>query len=242
MFAISLNAMEKNPVISGVGEIGVLLRGETERIQKWISERSARRTSHYVAIIILGTGLYGVAMGCWRDAHQALYTAIKFPLIILLTTLGNGLLNGMLAPLLGLSLGFRQSLQSVLTSFTSAAVILAAFSPLLFFLVWNAPPMTANRPAVYGYFQLTSVAAIAFAGIAANLRLARLLYRLGGSVAVGRRVLLGWLAGNLLLGSQLSWILRPFVGSPALPVQFLRQNAFHGNFFETVFNAIRSLF
>ena len=38
-------------------------------------------------------------------------------------------------------------------------------------------------------------------------------------------------------GSQVSWILRPFIGSPDLAVQFLRHNALHGNFYETVFNS-----
>ena len=234
--------MGENPTTAGLEEIGVLLRGESERIQAWVRQTSARRTWQYTAIIVVGTGVFGAAMGCWHNAHQALYTAIKFPLIVLLTTLGNGLLNGMLAPLLGLDLNFRQSLQAVLTSFTSAAVILGAFSPLLFFLVWNAPPMTAHSPVAYSAIQLTNVTAIAFAGIASNLRLAQLLNQLGGSAVVGRRVLFAWLTGNFLLGSQLSWILRPFIGSPNLPVQFLRPNAFQGNFFETVFTAVRNLF
>jgi hypothetical protein len=242
MSAASLNAMEGNPITTGSGEIGVLLRGESERIQAWIRERSARRTWHHIAVIVAGTGAYGAAMGSWRDAHQALYTTIKFPLIVLLTSLGNGLLNGMLAPLLGVNIGFRQCLQAVLTSFTSIAAILASFSPLLFFLVWNAPPMSPRGSGVYSFFQVTNVAAIAFAGVAANLRLARLLERLGGSVAAGRRVLFAWLAGNLLLGSQLSWILRPFIGSPGLPVEFLRHEELRGNFFETLLGAARNLF
>jgi len=78
--------------------------------------------------------------------------------------------------------------------------------------------------------------------VTANLRLARLLVRWGGSAAVGRRVLFAWLLGNFLLGSQLSWILRPFIGSPGLPVEFLRENALKGNFYETVLGALRNLF
>ena len=49
-------------------------------------------------------------------------------------------------------------------------------------------------------------------------------------------------AGNLLLGSQLSWLLRPFVGSPGLPIEFIRKEAFHGNFFEAVLRAAKHLF
>ena len=72
---------------------------------------------------MFGAGLYGAAMGWWRDPLQALYTGIKLPLVILLTTLGNALLNGMLAPLLGLNVTFRQSLGAILMSFAVTSVV-----------------------------------------------------------------------------------------------------------------------
>lgn len=233
--------METSPAITGFRQISVLLRGEPEPINDWIQQWSPARALLYVAVIAMGAGIYGGAMGLWRDPRQALYVAIKFPLIILLTTLGNGLLNGMLAPLLGLNLNFRQSLQAVLMSHTVTAAILGAFSPIIFFLIWNAPPMTAHPSSTYPIIMITHVAMISFAGTAGNLRLAQLLERVSGSVAISRRVLLGWLAGNFLLGSQLSWILRPFIGSPNLPVQFLRDHPLDGNFYETIFSAIRHL-
>jgi hypothetical protein len=40
----------------------------------------------------------------------------------------------------------------------------------------------------------------------------------------------------------LSWILRPFIGSPDLPLQFLRPDALHGNFYENVFHTFTGLF
>jgi hypothetical protein len=86
------------------------------------------------------------------------------------------------------------------------------------------------------------VAVISFAGIAANVRLLQLLRQLSGSRTIARRILLAWLAGNLFLGSQLSWILRPFIGSPGLPVEFLRGDALRGNFYEAVFHALKHLF
>lgn len=226
-------------------QIPVLLRGEVAAIVAWLERWSARRVALYLAVIFAGAGSYGAAMGWWRDPHQAVYAAIKFPLVILLTTLGNALLNAMLAPLLGLNLAFRQSLLAMLMSFTIASAILGAFSPLIFFLVWNAPPLqpgVAISANTYTLIQLTQVAVIAFAGIAANLRLLQLLRRLGGSVPVAGKVLCAWLAGNLLLGSQLVWILRPFIGLPGLPVEFLRPNAFEGNFYETVFHSLSKLF
>ena len=225
-------------------EISVLLRGESRAIAEWSGRWDARRFALHIGVIILGAGLYGAAMGWWRAPQQGLYVAIKFPLIILLTTFGNALINGMLAPLLGLNIPFRQSFMVIVMSHAITAAILGAFSPLILFLVWNAPPMTAGAAGAptYNLIMLAHVGVIALAGITGNLRLWQLLTTIGGRAAVARRVMLAWLWGNMFLGSQLSWILRPFIGSPDLPVEFYRQNAMHGNFYEAVFHAFLKSF
>jgi hypothetical protein len=161
-----------------------------------------------------------------------------------LTTLGNGLLNGMLAPLLGLNISFRQSLVLVLISFAIASLILAALSPVALFVVWNTPPLTgATRLSSpeYGLLQLTLTFFIAFAGIVGNVRLLPLLRQWTDSLKVARHVLLAWLAGNLFLGSQICWVLRPFIWDPARPVEFIGREYFHGSFYETIFEAVRRL-
>jgi hypothetical protein len=227
------------------GEVTLLLRGEAAPISAWTERWSMRRLTMCLAVIVSGAGLYGAAMGYWRAPQQAVYVAIKFPLIILLTTFGNALLNAMLAPLLGLNISLRQSFLAVFFSFTIASAILGSFSPLAAFLVWNAPPLASSAAELstgtYSFIQLTHVGVIAFAGITANLRLAQLLRHLSGNADVARRVLLAWLAGNLLFGSQLTWILRPFIGAPGLPVEFVRTTAFKGNFYETVFHSLLRL-
>ena len=224
-------------------EIATLLRGETETIAAWSECWSAQRFVLHVAVIVLGAGLYGAAMGWWRDPQQALYVAIKFPLIILLTMTGNALINGMFASLLGLNIPFRQSFSAILMSFTVATAILGAFSPVMAFMIWNAPPMSprAVSGTTYSLIKLANVAVIAFAGSTGNVRLFQTLERLGGSKAVAFRVLVAWLAGNLFLGSQLSWILRPFIGSPNLPVEFFRATALRGNFYENVFHSLMQI-
>ena len=212
-------------------------------ISDWSRSWVTRRFALQVAVIILGAGLYGAAMGWWRAPQQALYVAIKFPLIILLVTGGNTLINGMFAPLLGLDIRFRQSFSAIVMSFTVTSAILGAFSPIMAFLVWNAPamsPQTSHNPA-YNFILLANVAVIGLAGVVGNARLFQLLFRLGGNRAVAWRVIVAWLAGNLFLGSQLTWILRPFIGSPTLPVEFLRQNALPGNFYEAVFRSLHQI-
>lgn len=227
------------------GGLRVLLRGEAGPLQSWIERAKARGLLLCVGIIVLGAGLYGAAMGWWRDPRQGLYTALKFPLIILLTTMGNGLLNAMLAPLLGLNLSWRQSFLSILVSFTIASAVLGSFSPLAAYVVWNTPPLSANAQVsvgAYSFIQVMHVGVIAFAGVVGNLRLAQLLRSLSGSGPLAGRVLAVWLAGNLFLGSQLSWMLRPFIGAPGMPVEFLRASAFKGNFYETVLSSMRHVF
>ena len=225
-------------------EISVLLRGETPSLAAWTLRWEWSRVVRHIAIIIFGAGCYGAAMGWWRDPQQALFVAIKFPLIILLTTLSNALLNAMLAPLLGLNVTLRQSLLAVLMSYTVTSAILGAFAPLIAFMVWNSPDMAVKNfsTGTYDSILLAHVAVIALAGVTGNVRLFQLLAKLSGSRVVALRVLFAWLAGNLFLGSQLSWILRPFIGSPTLPVEFFRKAAFHGNFFEAVLHSLRQIF
>lgn len=232
--------MQSDPAITREGEFGTLLRAESETVAAWTADWNARRVSQHIGIIILGAACFGAAMGWWRSPTQGLFVAIKFPLILLLTALGNVLLNAMLAPLLGLNISLRQSLLAILMSFAITAAILGAFSPLLGFLVWNAPPMTPDvkSTTTYGFIKLANVIVIAFAGIAGNVRLFQLLSQLANSRSIARRVFVAWLAVNLFLGSQLTWIARPFVGSPELPVVFLRDNALKGNFYENIWSTI----
>lgn len=225
-------------------EIPLLLRGESEATAPWTETPSPARIATWLAVTVLGSAGFGAAMGWWRAPEQALFTAVKLPLVLLLTALGNALLNAMLAPLLGVNIGLRQSLLAVLMSFTIAGAILGGVAPLLAFVIWNAPPLarSASAGTTHAFILLTIVAAIAFAGVAANVRLLRLLERLGGGAEEARRVLGAWLAANLFFGSQLAWMLRPFVGSPGLPVQFLRDEPLKGSFYEAVWFSLGRLF
>jgi hypothetical protein len=227
---------------AGWHEIAILLRGEVLPISAWCEQCEFKRIVFHLGLIIAGSGIYGAAMGWWRAPLQALFVAIKFPLIILLTTIGNALINAMLAPLLGLNIPFRRSLLAIMMSFVVVAVILGSFSPVAAFIIWNAPPFSRETDPSYEFIKLMHVLVIAFAGIAGNVRLFQLLKEFSGSAIVARRVLCAWLAVNLFLGSQLSWILRPFIGAPYLPVAFLRDTALHGNFYENLFGALRQIF
>ena len=223
--------------------VDYFLRAEPEGLGAWVLRRGSRLVWFCLLAIVAGAGAYGAVVGCWWSPLQAFYVAIKLPLLILLTSLGNGLLNAMLAPLLGLNISFRQSLTAVLVSFAYAALVLGALSPVALFVVWNTPPPSVAARlsgSEHALLQLALVAFIAFAGVVGNVRLLPLLRQMGGSRAVARKVLSAWLAGNLFLGSQICWVLRPFIWA-GHPVEFIGRQNLHGNFYETVFDALKRL-
>lgn len=193
-------------------------------------------------LAILCSSIYGMSVGIWRAPLQGVYVAMKFPLLIVLVTIGNALINSIFAKVLGAKLTFRESFLAVLMSFAIASVILASFAPLMLCLIWNCPPVSdPNSTISHHGILLFSVGTIAFAGVVSNLHLYKLVLHLTGSKKESKRIIFSWLAVNLLLGSQLSWIMRPFIGGPKGAVEFLRENAFVGNFFEAVFHSAKDL-
>ncbi len=219
--------------------VRALCRCDCGLMAQWAEQ--PRAWAAVALVVVLGAGAYGATMGLWRAPLQAVYTAIKFPALMLLTTAGNALLNGMLAPLLGLRVGFRQSTFAVLLSFAVAAVILASFAPITLFILWNTPPLksvTSSSVLAHNFTLLTHIFFIALAGVTGNVHLFRFLkYLSPGQPRVAGKVLAAWLAGNLFLGCQLSWVMRPFIGAPHLPVAFFRPDAMAGNFYEAAWRA-----
>ncbi len=216
-----------------------LLAGEGARVGDAQSDFSAARVLAWLTLLIAGTACYGAAIGIGRAPQQAVFVAIKMPVLILLTLFLNGLLNGMLAAILGAGLSFRDTLFAIGRSFAVFALIvggigLPAASFTLTLPEWNDP----GGRQWYRTLLLIHTGVIAGGGVLANMRLFGTLAAACGR-AVARRVLVAWLAGNLFVGAQLSYTLRPFFGNPDLPVQFLRPNPFQGNFYEAVWRLSR---
>jgi len=224
-----------------IKHLKTLLRGEVDA--RCLERPNVSRFIGYSIAIVLGSSVYGATIGLWRAPLQSVFTAIKFPLLIFLTCIGNGAINGMLAQVLGSGLSFRQTAFAILMSFAVASLILGGFSPITLFILYNAPPLGSEHGIIgHSVMLLTHVFVIAFAGVIANRRLFGLLHKMSGRKTTARAVLFAWLAGNLFLGAQLAWILRPFIGTPHMAVEFLRDDPLRGNFYEAVWRAFRHLF
>lgn len=191
-----------------------------------------------VTLTLCGGALYGFVFGLWRAPEQALYAAVKLPLLLLLIVTASAVINGFLALVLRARIGVMQGLVAILLALSVAAVMLAAVAPVALLFVLGVPGPghpTATPEELYRtaeYVLLFHTVVIGACGVAGNLRLFRLLQRLAPSPAIARRVFVSWLLVDGLVGTQLSWILRPFLCKPTLEPEFVRQDALAGNFFE----------
>ncbi len=229
-----------SPKLTARSLVPDLLRADQAGLAHWLAQRRAPWI--LTLLILLGSGIYGASLGLWRAPAQALFTGIKFPLLIFLTCAGSALLNGMLSQLLGSRLSFRQTTVAILGSFGIASLILAGATPVALFVLQNTPPLGAPEArSAHAVILLTHVFLIACAGVTANRRLYLYLVAREGR-AVARRLFWSWTGANFLLGSQLAWVLRPFIGSPQLPVQFLRDEPLRGSFYEAVWYSFARLF
>jgi uncharacterized membrane protein len=167
------------------------------------------------------------------------FVAVKLPVLLFATALADALLNGLWARRLGFDLSLGQSLRAVLLSFALASIVLGSLAPvvLLFDLALPGPESRDARLS-HDVLGLAHVAAIACAGIMAVMRQHQWLRELHPSARGAGRLVVVWLAVNLVVGAQISWNLRPWFGSPGLEVEFLRAHPFEGTFYESVFRML----
>ena len=220
-----------------------LARGQSADLQPLFAREQVQAAMwRAVMFIILGGAAYGFTVGLWRGSEMALYVAFKTPLLLFCILLITGFLNGILGLLLGTGIGFRQSLLCQLLAFSLAAVVLGSLAPITFFLALEAPPADSpDAQGAHSFYLLTHTIIIGLGGFLAVTRLFGLIRSLTPNLHAARITLLSWLASNAFVGAQLSYLLRPFFGSPNLEIEFLRSDPFNGTFYEAVWNALNSL-
>ncbi len=181
------------------------------------------------ATIVVGAGAYGATMGLWRSPEQAVYGGIKlvvlFVGLLVFTTLTNAVLSGLLRA----RLSWSQVATCCMLGLAATAAILGALAPVSWWFVRHAPPLSDNMAeslATAHQLLAAHVGVFAVAGVLGVHRMYGLLRALVDQPAVARPVLMAWLVIEGLVGAELSWVLRPFVGKPDLPVTFVRADAF----------------
>ena len=193
------------------------------------------------AFVACACSLYGVVLAGWRSPLLSLYVAAKLPLLFLGTTLLVAGFNWTIASILGSGLSFKSTLFAVFAAMAVGAWMLLALLPVvLFFLLSGVARAGTHAELQYAHNSIlvAHVLVLSLAGVAGNAALLGGLRRLVRPRCPAAALFCGWLAAFAFVGCQLSWILRPFVGSPFFPVEFIRPDALDRNFYEFVFTEV----
>lgn len=210
-----------------------------ERMQR--QELRWRDLLGLVAFVCCACALYGAVLAGWRSPRLSLYVAIKLPALFLGTIGFVAVFNWMIASALGSGLSFKSTVFTVFASMTIGCWILLSLVPVaLFFL--RTGISTSGTPAelqfAHNSILMTHIFILALAGIGGNAALLQGLRRIVPPRCPATGLFWAWLATFAFVGCQMSWILRPFVGSPFFPVVFLRPDALDRNFYEFVFTEV----
>lgn len=216
-----------SPVFCAIDE---LLRDPSSVLQRITDGRDLTTLAKATILTIaFGAGVFGAAMGTFRGGFQILYAGVKLPIVLLLTM-------AICAPALtainravGRNGCLRRDLALVLSALARASLVLAAQAPLVLLAV--------RGDASYHLVVLLVVICCAVAG-ATGLSL--FLRGLRARQPEGRWVVVPALFLVFsLVGTQMSWTLRPFLLRPRTPeIVFVR--AVEGSFFEAVAVSLQS--
>ncbi len=181
---------------------------------------------------ILFLALYGGVLGATHSLWQTLSSAVKLPILFLLTLVICTPTLYFFNVLFGSNQSLTQNFALILTAITVTAVLLLSFAPIVVFFLLT----TAN----YQFFKLLNVAIFAICGATGVTFLSqgmRLVSAAGKEGTSARRwVLRLWILIYAFVGSQMAWTLRPFIGAPSMKFELFRQLG--GNFYTNIFASI----
>jgi hypothetical protein len=215
------------------------LRGFQNRdefFEKLGSEQDVWRTiGDELVLLFLFSGVYGIVMGSYNGFLQAISSGIKVPLLFVLTVLIAFPAFFILQHALGSRLGFWQMLKIILAGFVMLVLVMASFAPIVIFFL-----ITGGN---YSFLKLLHVAIFGLAGFFGMKMVLDGLKFCCEKKAVypktGVVVFRFWIVLLAFVGMQLAWNLRPFIGSRALPFEFVRSR--EGNFYVAVIDAASDL-
>lgn len=189
----------------------------------WVTRAADTRRTLAVLVVqlVLFGVLYGVAMGSFRALvaqsqwlQQMIYSAIKVPLLLTATFTLSLPSFYVINSLIGLRRDLGSAIRALVAAQAGLAIVLASLAP--FTLLWYASSKNYNQALVFngGMFAIASFSA---------QWLVRQYYRpLIARNPRHRTVLWCWLVVYSLVGIQMAWLLRPFIGMPDAAVRFLR--------------------
>lgn len=179
---------------------------------------------------------YGAVLGSTHSLWQALSSAVKLPVLFLVTLVICIPALYIFSVLFGSNQRLQQSVALVLSAITVTAVLLLSLAPITFFFM-----LTTNG---YQFFKLLNVLFFAIAGIIGMIFLSRGIraFSVADQENGGKMrfvVVYLWIFLYAFVGSQMAWTLRPFVGYPGAQFELIRELG--GNFYGDILASIGEL-
>ena len=205
-----------------------ILRGRQqffEEIRDGFGLRSKVRSMLVSSFVFLA--IYGAVLGSTHSPAQALSSAVKLPILFLVTLLVCVPTLYFFNVLFGSDQGIVQNVALILTAIGVTAVLLVSFAPISIFFL-----LTTSQ---YQFFKLLNVAIFSIAGLMGVVFLGQGMRVMKGSEAGAserRWVLRLWMFLYAFVGSQLAWTIRPFIGAPSMEFELFRQLG--GNFYTNI--------
>lgn len=201
-----------------------------------VSNGSTRHLTIILLIVIcLFGGLFGGAVGSFGGIRplQMLFSAVKFPMLMLLSL-------GLTIPsfyvfnaLLGTHKDFRASMRAIVATQSSMAIFLAAFAPLT--VVWYASGSSYTSARIFNIILFASCAWYGW------VMMGRFYRPLMASNPMHSRLCKIWIVQFVFVAIQLSWVLRPFIGKTSRPTEFVRDEAWGNAYIEIGMFVFRSI-
>ena len=217
-----------------------------------------------VASVLLGAvygclmGFYGVFSRATPEYRMILADVWKVPVLFVFSLFVCFPSLYVFSTLLGSRLSFRATLNLLLAIVTITVAVLASLGPIVAFFALSTDS--------YHFMKLLNVAFFGVAGFLGVGALLKALQTLIGSTSVAnttpqpssvppvltrreelsapqrqvKQVFRIWILIYALVGCQMGWVLRPFLGSPDLPFAWFRHR--QANFFIDVWHSLLKLF
>jgi hypothetical protein len=238
-----------------IKELDGLLRGERTGDNLLLGGRFDLPLRVFLPVAVLLGAIYGFFMGWFsvssgRDSGvmQMVASTVKLPALFLLTLFVTFPSLYVFNALVGTRLRFTACLRLLVAAIVVNLAVGAALGPILAFFTLSTTS--------YHFMVALNVVLLGIAGFTGLGFLLRTLHRLTATATpseypptepLARReppsaagfVFYVWVVIYGLVGAQMGWLLRPFIGHPGMPFEWFR--AKEGNFFIGLASALRHM-
>ncbi len=181
-----------------------------------------------LVLVVLAGIVHGAAMGSLGMRPRLIaYGAIKLPILMIGATFLCLPNLWVVCAVLGLRAKFAGTVRGILCAQATLAITAASLAPVVAFV--------GLCGASYPFALLANAVVLALAAVAGQRSLRRHATPLVERAPRVRVVLFAWFVLHAFTSTKLAWILRPFVGDPELPAEFVRAERWSDDPFANLF-------